>query len=120
MCSRRQPDGDVPHFWSDVAYQDLTPKFLLNPKVSSWAPGPLALTATLGITPVIDARESAAIRNFATRLMVGAGPALATELQWLLDADLAALLREIGARPDALELSRDARPVKVANPTHSR
>ncbi len=106
--------------------QEVSGRLLADPRLALRAVGLLRLLhsdlldLTLGITPVIDARESAAIRNFATRLMVGAGPALATELQWLLDADLAALLREIGARPDALASSRDGRPVNVASPTHSR
>ncbi len=77
------------------------------------------LDLTVGITPWIDARESAAIRDFATRLMAGASPSLATDLQWLIDADLAALLREIDARPDAIESPRDGFPANVVNPTYS-
>ena len=86
---------------------EVSGRLLADPRLAVRAVGllrvlrPDLLDLTAGITPAIDARESAAIRDLATRLMEGASPALAAELQWLIEADLTALLQEISAPSSA-------------------
>ena len=86
---------------------EVSGRLLADPSLAVRAVGllrvlrPDLLDLTAGITPAIDARESAAIRDLATRLMEGASPALAAELQWLIEADLTALLQEISAPSSA-------------------
>ena len=94
---------------------EVSGRLLADPRLAVRAVGllrvlrPDLLDLTAGITPAIDARASAAIRDLATRLLEGASPALAVELQWLIEADLTALLQAIRVGAEAVEpLGRSA------------